>query len=175
MAKSGTGKGFEQDWSNSCPPEIFIERVRDVLYMSGSSTSKDYIVYKHPNLFLFELKSHKGKSLPIKEEYYKDEKRRGEIKNYGVITAKQLEGLYEERTRKGVYAGFIVNFREKFATYYVPVKLVYDFIKDENRERSSIPIEWFEENGIRIPQRKKITRWTYDFRFLDLIVEMGID
>lgn len=168
MAKKNAGKLFEKDLENSCPTYVFMHRVRDLIYMAGSSSICDYIVYKHPNLFLFELKSHKGVSIPIKEEF-KTKNGVTELKRYGVITVKQLEGLFEESKKKGVHAGFIFNFREKFSTYYVPVENVYAFIKSPDRDRNSISMEWCEENGIRIPQTKIRTRWSYDFRFLDLI------
>lgn len=157
-----SGKMFEKDFENSCPKGVFIERVRDLLYMRGSSSDKDYIVYKYPKLFLFELKSHKGKSIPIKEVY-----KNGKLKSYGVISVKQLEGLNQYRGREDIKAGFIFNFREYYSTYFISVDKVYDFVK--NGERASIPIEWCDTYGVRIPQTKKRVRWNYDFRFLDLI------
>lgn len=173
MGKQNEGKKFEKDLENSSPAHVFMHRVRDVMFMAGSGSICDYIVYKHPNLFLFELKTHKGASLPIAETYYESGKREGELKSYGVISVKQLDGLKEESDKLGIKAGFIVNFREKYSTFYVSVDKVYEFVKNPKRERSSIPLKWFEENGVRIPQKKRSnrvnSRWGYDFRFLDML------
>lgn len=172
MGTQYKGKDFEQDFAKSKPSNVFVHRIRDLVMFAGSSSICDYIVYKHPKLFLLELKSHKGQSIPIKEKYYKDGKKAGELQSYGVISRKQLEGLYDiycNPMMQGVECGFIFNFREKCSTFYIPVEKVWNFIKDPNRSRSSIPMDWCQQHGVRVPQRKKISRYTYDYGFLDLI------
>ena len=92
---------------------------------------------------LVELKSHKGKSIPFDK-----------------IREAQLKGLSRATQHKGIYGGFIFNFRDLEETYYVPVDAVYRFI---NRgERKSIPVSWCNKVGYLISQSKKRVRYKYN-------------
>ena len=104
MAKD-KGKEFEEDLKKSIPPEYYIERYKDdTAGFYGVSNPADYRIYRKPYLFLFELKSHKGKSLP-----------------FSCIRDNQIQGMYKAHLTDGIYAGFIINFRDLEETYYLTV------------------------------------------------------
>ena len=95
----------------------------------------DCMIYDSHKLYLLELKSHAGKSLP-----------------FSAIRQNQLDELTKSITYQGIVAGFIVNFRDVSRTFFVDANLVSKFVF--LGERKSIPISWFEENGTEIEGRK---------------------
>lgn len=142
------GKQFEKDFSDSVPPEIFVYRMKDdSLGFAGVRNPCDFILYKTPNIYLLELKSHKGKSIP-----------------FGALQSYQIESLYRYRQIDGVVAGFVINFRDVNETYFVDVLLVYQYY--HAGERKSFSLEWIRGNGILIPQELKRTRYRYVLRNL---------
>lgn len=157
MAKDA-GKIFEQDIKASIPPEFFVERYKDdTAGFKGVANPADYRLYKYPLTFLLELKSHKGKSLPL-----------AKIRN------SQLKGMRKAIPYKGVYCGFLINYRDLEETYYITFDALVDeyyllqmvngkleyTVKPDGRK--SVPVEWCRENGVRIEQKKKIVRYSYD-------------
>lgn len=140
MAKN-EGKKFEKDIEKSVPDYMVCHRVRDSFY-KGAISIADYIIYNYPNIVFLELKSYKGKSIP-----------------FNALNDKQLKKLDEERKKLGVKAGVIFNFRDEAETYYLEVHKVIDYII--KADRKSFPIDWCRENGIRIKQKLKRTRYSY--------------
>ena len=161
------GKRFEKDFIDSVPSKWFKYRLND----SSSSWSSgeesrftpsnicDFIVYTKKDLWLLELKSHKGVSIPTAPKYNP----KGKLTDYGVIKAKQLDGLVKAN-EKGILAGFVFNFRDKEETYFLMAEKVKEFIDSESRK--SIPIDYIKDNGILIKQTKKISRYTYILEFM---------
>ena len=155
--KPDEGKRFEQDIRASIPPEFFIERYKDdTAGFKGVANPADFRLYKYPFTFLWELKSHKGKSIPLDK-----------------ICNSQLKGMRKAYPHYGVYCGFLLNYRDLEETYYVTfVDLVdaYYILNDEEEYepkpdgRKSIPVKWCRENCVRIPQAKKRVRYSYDLR-----------
>lgn len=153
MAKKNEGKKFEEDIEASFPTDFFIERYKDdTAGFSGVYNPADYRLYKYPLTFLLELKSHKRKSLPLAN-----------------IRENQLKGMLEATQYKGVYGGFLINFRDLEETYYVTVKDVMEhfFIVGNDGKltpvgRKSIPVKWCMGYGIKLEQKKKISRYTYN-------------
>ena len=142
--KKDAGKQFEEDIKASFPTDFFVERYKDdTAGFKGVANPADFRVYKKPFTFLIECKSHKGKSLPLVK-----------------IRESQLKGLAKAVEYDGIYGGFLFNYRELEETFYIPVISVQEFMVFETRK--SIPVEWCRENGIKIPQRKKRVRYTYD-------------
>lgn len=142
--KTGIGKVFEQEVKASFPPDFYIERYKDdTAGFYGVSNPADFRIYKYPYTFLLELKTHKGKSIPLSK-----------------IRLNQLEGMNTATDYKGIYAGFLLNFRDLEETYYISVADIMDFI--HSAERKSIPVEWCREYGVRIEQKLKRTRYIYD-------------
>lgn len=154
MAKS-IGKVFEDEIKGSFPKGFFVERYKDdTAGFYGVSNPADFRLYKYPLTFLLELKSHKGKSIPLVK-----------------IRNSQLKGMEKANKHKGVYCGFILNYRDLEETYYITfLALVSEYyihnIKGELEPkpsgRKSIPVSWCREYGIKIAQRKKRVRYEYD-------------
>lgn len=144
MAGKGVGKIFEEEVKASFPPEYYVERYKDdTAGFYGVSNPADFRLYRYPFTFLLELKSHKGKSLPIDK-----------------IRPNQIQGMYKAVQHKGIYAGFLINFRDLEETYYITVQDMVAYIN--STDRKSIPVEWCRESGVRIQQSKKRVRYTYN-------------
>ena len=144
MAKN-IGKIFEEEIKASFPPDFFVERYKDdTAGFKGVCNPADFRIYKYPLTFLIECKSHKGKSLPFDK-----------------IRRDQIEKLVEDSLNfTGVYGGFLINYRDLEETYYICAGAVLTYIN--HAERKSIPVEWCKENGIKVEQRKKRVRYSYD-------------
>lgn len=143
MAK-GIGKIFEEEIKASFPPEFYVERYKDdTAGFYGISNPADFRLYKYPYTFLVELKTHKGKSIPLE-----------------AIRPNQIQGMYKAVQYKGIYAGFLLNFRDLEETYYIAVQDMVAYIN--STERKSIPVDWCRETEVRIEQKKKRTRYTYN-------------
>lgn len=157
MASKSIGKVFEEEIKNCIPIDFYVERYKDdTAGFYGVSNPADFRVYKFPLTFLWELKSHKGKSIPL-----------AKIRN------SQLKGMRKASLYKGVYCGFLLNFRDIEETYYISfVDLVTSFYvlnadgeyEPKSGGRKSIPVKWCRENGVRIAQTKKRVRYSYDLR-----------
>ena len=153
---SNEGKRFEQDFIESVPAEWFKYRLNDSggAWQGGDkarftpSNICDFIVY-NGNLWLLELKSHKGKSIPL-----------------SCIRPKQVKGLTEACT-KGVDAGYIINFRDTEETYFISVFGVNNYIKQFPLKKS-ISLSWLKGYGILIPQVKRKTRYGYILQFMEV-------
>lgn len=140
----GIGKIFEAEIRASFPSDFYIERYKDdTAGFYGVSNPADYRLYKYPLTFLLELKTHKGKSIPLAK-----------------IRDNQVKGMCRASQHKGIYGGFILNYRDLEETYYIAVAQMVEFINSQ--ERKSIPVEWCRENGIKIAQHKKRVRYSYD-------------
>lgn len=64
--KKNMGKVFEKEFKESVPADCFLERYKDdTSGFYGVSNPADFRLYKFPVLILLELKTHKGKSLPL--------------------------------------------------------------------------------------------------------------
>lgn len=99
------------------------------------------MVVTNEYLFLLELKSHKGTSLP-----------------FSCIRKNQIEQMANIDHKK-IKAYFIINFREKEKTYAVEAKKLKEYM--ESTERKSIPIQWCIDNGIMITGIKKKVKYRY--------------
>lgn len=140
----GIGKIFEDEIKQSIPKEYYCERYKDdTAGFHGVSNPADFRLYKYPYLFLFELKTHKGKSLPLEK-----------------IRDNQIRGMMNAIRNKGIYGGFIINFRDLEETYFVSVGCVWNFIQLSSRK--SIPVEYCRQAGILIQQKKKRVRYSYE-------------
>lgn len=144
MASNNIGKTFEQEFKECVPPDYYLYRLKDDTNgFYGVSNPCDYILFRSPYLFLVELKTHKGKSIPIAK-----------------IRPNQIQGMEKATHYEGVYGGFLINFRELEETYYITVQDVIQFTQTE--ERKSIPVEWCRDHGVKIEQKKKRVRYSYD-------------
>ena len=155
--KTDEGKRFEQDIRASIPPSFFIERYKDdTAGFKGVANPADFRLYKYPFTFLWELKTHKGKSIPLSK-----------IRNSQLKEMRKAEPYY------GVFCGFFLNYRDLEETYYISVEDLVAKYYILNAEgdyepkpdgRKSIPVEWCRVIGDRITQTKKRVRYSYDLR-----------
>lgn len=150
-----SGKRFEANFKASVPPNVFCYRLRDGTgaWDEGKKTrfqSKnmcDYILFDGHELVLAELKSHKGKSLPLT-----------------AIRGNQVEQLKAATKFENVIPLLIVYFEDTQECFYLGATALAEFI--EKGERKSIPIEYFVSRGVKIPTRKKKVNTTHDLRVL---------
>jgi recombination protein U len=143
------GKQFEADFKKSVPNDIFYLRLKDGGGWSNAENTRftasneaDCILYDTNNMFLLELKSHAGKSLPL-----------------SCIREKQIVSLADAE-KKGVVAGIIVNMRDCEETYFLWGMQLREFMSVSDRK--SIPIDYLRTNGTLIESVKKKVHFTYD-------------
>ena len=158
------GKQFEQDFQESCKSQLSLIRLKD----PGSSFNIkcagcpkqitrfsprnicDFIGYLYPNMFLLELKSTKGTSMPFKNI----------IKSK---TDKRLQQMVHLSEKKGIKAYIVFNWRKKGGMdTTVAVSVVDVRVYIDRSERKSIPFGWTVTYGTLIKSHKKITRYSYD-------------
>lgn len=121
------GKKFELDFKNSCDSiNTFAYRIktRHTQY-KGDSEIADFIVYRMPHLFIFELKSTKEKRLP-----------------FDMIRANQISGLRDVSEKYGINAGIIVQFRDPYSHWYIPISIIIEYI---TKGAKSIPLKDVQE------------------------------
>jgi len=156
------GKIFEEDFQNSCKGQLSLIRLKDP---SSSFNIKcqgcpeqitrfsprnicDFIGYSYPNMYLLELKSCAGTSMPFKNI----------VKNK---KDKRLQDMVHLSEKKGIKAYVVFNWRNledvTYAVSAIKVKLYID-----KAERKSIPMNWTIGNGIKIPSQIKRVRYSYD-------------
>lgn len=163
MTGNDTGKQFEKDFKDSALlyPDIYIERFKDSSFHGKIETVRvaqnpcDYIMYKHPNLFLLEMKSTKSTSFSFSDK---------------IIKQHQIDSLIKASEINGVKAGFLFNFRErefkKFpfikenSVYYVPIEKFLNFRKKTTK--TSINEDDCKLLGYQLKQRKKKIHFEYD-------------
>lgn len=146
------GKKFELDFKNSMPQGVFYYRFRDgtANWKDGEnpnvrfqqSNISDCLMYLKPILWLVDLKTTLGKSIPFSN-----------------FKENQVRELSKAMMHEGIKAGFIINFRDIKETYFVKANDIKYYIA--HSERKSIPVDWCRENGIRIWQKKLKVRYRY--------------
>lgn len=155
MAKN-PGKAFEEDIKKSVPDWCWIYRFKDgTANFAGEKNQNvrfqahnicDFMVMANERLYLLELKSHKGASIP-----------------FSCIRPKQLEEM-AEITHPNITAFFLLNFRDIERTYAVRAGELKKFI--ETTDRKSVPIQWCIDQGIEIPSERKRIRFRYNLESL---------
>ena len=149
-----SGKKLENNWRDSIPSNIFFYRFRDGTSSWGGGQENtrfqqvnmcDCMMFDGNKLYLLELKSHKGKSIP-----------------FSAIRQNQLDELSKASTYKNIIAGFVIHFADIGTTYFCKADDVLYFIAHE--ERKSIPISWCEEWGIQIFGKLKKVNYSWDIK-----------
>lgn len=149
---SNNGHIFEQEFKKSVPENVYIKKLKvSGMNYKGNGNEGDFLVYQYPQLYIFELKSHKGKSIPFDK-----------------LRINQIQGLDKLQNIPGVITGFIFNFRDLEKTYFIKVNDIIEYML--SGERKSFPIEWVESIGIKIEHKKARTRYTYNI--LKLLSEL---
>lgn len=153
MVKKNEGKKFEEDFKKSIPDKYFVYRFKDgTANFKGEKNENvrfqahnvcDFEVFAENTLFLFELKSYNGASIPLSG-----------------IRKTQLEEMLKASKYENVEPYFILNYRALESVYAIKVQTLNEFIK--TTERKSIPVKWCIENAIEIKGSKKKVRFVYE-------------
>ncbi|KEI10539.1 hypothetical protein Z957_02055 [Clostridium sp. K25] len=151
------GKKFEEDFKRSVPEWCWCNRYKDgTANFKGDKNENvrfqahnicDFEVFAKDKLFLLELKSYQGASIPLSG-----------------IRKNQLEGMIKASRYKNVIPYFLLNFRGVQRVYAIKVQTLHEFIKTTTRK--SIPIKFCVENGIEIASEQKRTRFRYNLEIL---------
>ena len=152
------GKKFEQNFRLSIPQtdKIFYYRLKDsassyyggneFLRFSQNNIADAFLFHcdnGSNNLLILEYKSHKGKSLPL-----------------SCIRENQLNEMLEAKNKTGVIPMLVVFFSDIERCFSLDIKYVEQFMI--NNDRKSIPLEYFEENGVEIEVFKLRTNYKYN-------------
>lgn len=147
-----SGKQFEKEFMSSMPSWAWCYRLRDSAgtWQGGDNTRFtpsnicDFMVMANRTLNLFELKTHKGKSLPL-----------------SCIKMKNLEQMIDAEINNGIAAWFLINFRDVEETYAMKASWIANYTH-MYPEKKSIPISYVSEKGRRVPHAKKKVYYVYD-------------
>ena len=155
------GKIFEDNFKKSVPNGILYERFKDTgaSYYGGNeylrfsqSNVCDCFLFDGSVLFYLELKSHKGKSIPLT-----------------CIRPNQVKELTERQTHKNTLSGLLIEFSDLERVFYLNIEDYNDFVL--NNERKSIPFDYIRDVGIEIERCKLRTNYRYNItKMLDDIV-----
>lgn len=157
------GKKFEQNFSKSIPEDIYFLRIKDsASSFSPNSKSRftpnnpyDFLLFYKGNLFPMELKSTNKKSLSIQRTKEEQSK---EIKYH------QIDSLSTANTYSGIYAGFVLDFRNE-NTYWISIESFNNFLLENDKK--SINIEDVKKyNGILIDKSKIRVNYKYNIEKL---------
>lgn len=147
------GKIVEKEFQDSMPSYAWCYRLRDSAgtWQGGENTRFtpsnicDFMVFANRTLHLFELKTHKGKSIPLSCI---------KMKNID----KMNEAVAEHRT---ISAHIFMNFRDCEETYCIDTSWISHYTEN-NPDKKSIPLSYFKEKGRFIPQAQKKVYYRYD-------------
>lgn len=158
------GKVFENQFKKSVSKlgNVWLYRFNDGTgnWGGGSKTTRfqtsnicDFGMFCRRTLFLLELKSHTGKSLP-----------------YASIRENQIVGLKDSARYDGIVSGLLVFFSDLSRCFFLDSRLVYAHWKTSGRK--SIPLDFFIENGIEVPCKKLRVNFEYNIgAMIDSIME----
>ena len=143
------GKQFEKDFKASILDDQFFLRLNDAGGWSKSTDLRftpsnlcDCIIFTYGKLYLLELKSHTGKSIPA--SCLKQADSLAQIDKFGIIPA------------------FVCNFRDLSETYII--NAIY--VQQELTLRKSLSLETCKQFGEIIPQKKLRVHFRYDLNIL---------
>ena len=148
-------KQFEINVKNqiSSLDDFIIIRLYDVMGgLTGVCNICDYIAYNYPTLYLLELKTHAGASLP-----------------FSAIRDNQWDGLYDAvKKSSGVVAGILCWYYEKDVTLFIPIALL-----EKRKKEGKKSIRFDDKEAIVIGGVKKRTYFIYDFNKFFKEVNVG--
>ncbi|HII4524294.1 TPA: Holliday junction resolvase RecU [Clostridium perfringens] len=107
------GKKFEEDFKKSIPEKYFVYRFK-------AHNICDFEVFAEDKLFLFEIKSYKGASIPLSG-----------------IRKTQLEEMLKASNYKNIEPYFLLNFRWLEKVYAIRVRCTSIYKKGREKEYTS--------------------------------------
>ena len=150
------GKIFEENFRKSLDlknSDLFYYRFKDSPASFGNSKNDfvrftnnnicDNMIFYKGNLFLCELKSHKGKSLP-----------------FSCIRDNQYKQMLEVVNKKNVFPMLIIFFSDIEECYAIKMTDINEF--KDNSKSKSIPLLFARQKGLKIDCRKLQTNYRYN-------------
>lgn len=168
------GKDFERQFIDSVKFGTFVQRLSDPAASFSSPTTLrfsnknpfDFLLYRYPHLYALELKSRIG-AISFYTESAPD--RSVDIKKW------QISGLSKAVETPGVIAGFILNFRDKAHTYFLPISALLLF-SGSTTKKSINESDVISLGAFLIPQTLKRTKYSFDVTsMLDYAVKEASD
>ena len=156
------GQRFEDNFRKSIDrenPELFYYRFKDGT-ASWDRTNQnvrfqahniaDHLIFYKNKLFICELKSHQGKSVP-----------------FYCIRDSQYTEMFEASKKKNVYSVVFIFFSDLEECYALSIGSILAF--RASSDRKSIPLSFCQEKGIKIDCRKLKSNYRFNIQgFLDL-------
>ena len=167
MAKMNSGKIFENNFRLSVPKYAFYYRFKDSAssYYGGNQFLRfsntniaDNLIFYDGKLYLNELKSHTGKSIPL--DCIEGKKNKKE----------QIRQLTEADEFDNVYSYIIVYFSDIKRCFALNIKY-YNFFKLDFPNKKSIPLDYFEKQAIELPITTIRTNFRVDIEKLFQIIK----
>lgn len=156
MSKS-RGKKFEEHFRDSLKKVegLSIERLKDPQDgYKGNGNVCDFILYKYPYQYCFELKSVQGK-------YF----------SFNNLTENQYYGLIEKSKIKGIIAGVVIWFVDYDKTIFVPITEIQK--AKENKIANSINMNNLDKfSFIELEGKKK--RVFFDYNLKTFFLEVNL-
>lgn len=152
------GKRFEKCFKDSIPKDnsMFLLRLKDgtASFNKGisdnvrfqSSNPCDFILFNGNFLFMLELKSHNGSSIPL-----------------SCFRKNQIDELSKYQYNYKVLPYFLVYFPDKRKCFALHISRYLEFISSSDRK--SIPLSFFEHLATNIPIQYKNTNFILDTGF----------
>lgn len=135
---TGTGKIFETYFRRSIPKEVYFYRFKDGTSSWDGGKARfqvkniaDCELFYNGKLFILELKSTKGKSLPYKN-----------------IRQSQIDELSRASEYKDIICGFVIDFSELNECYFIKISQFNEY--KNKASRNSLPIDYLRENAVKI-------------------------
>lgn len=159
-----SGKRFEQNWKKSIPKDIFYYRFRDGSSSWGGNDKVrfqqtnicDCLMFDGDYLYLLELKSTKGKSLPFDN-----------------IKKHQIDDLLWVSKYANTICGLVIEFSELEECYFIEISHFKTFY--DSTDRKSIPIDYLRGKGMKIGvEKKKINSKFNVGKFINDVIERVI-
>ncbi|HBT65921.1 MAG TPA: hypothetical protein DEB10_14775 [Ruminococcaceae bacterium] len=149
-----SGKIFEKNFKASIPPDVFYYRLRDStasFYGGGDgsnirfqqSNMADCIIFGNRTLFICELKSHKGKSIP-----------------FSCIRENQIEQLTAAAKFPFIIPALVIFFPDVERCFSVHIN-DWNNLVDASKKKSANIAE-IEQAGFEVRTRKLKTNFRYD-------------
>ena len=164
------GKQFESDFQKSVPCYCFCHRLKDTA-QSYNSSDKTKFSWDNPcDFFIFSSTSHLFYALELKSTKYKSmtyakSKEEDKGKNKKMIKYHQIESLRELSQYNGIYAGFLLNFRDEKneceRTYYIDINR-FDTMCKRVGKGSFNEIDLIQNFALKVNGQKKRVHYRWD-------------
>lgn len=135
------GKQFEKILSQQISEQgIFIQRIFDYVDLRGLAMMCDFYAYKYPYLYLLEMKTTAGASLP-----------------FANISETQWGGLLEASKYDGILCGFPIWWYDKDTTKFISIQEM-----EEIKKTGVKSVRYDTPYGITIDGTKRRVYWDYE-------------